>query len=100
MCFKLGSDTITVINPIDENPCSQKNIGNMRQYMHGGVNVSGEKFSVGFVFRVVSRVGLYHKTNDTLVTENKKSDVFNGVLGLDLGEFHRNLLRVYCNTLT
>ena len=99
MCYRLGSDTITVINPNDENPCSINNKDGMKQYMHGGVNVSGEKFSVGFVFRVVNRVGLYHKTDDTLVAENRKSDVVNGVLGLDLGEFHRNLLRVYCNAL-
>ena len=37
--------------------------------MHGGINVSGEKFSVGFVFRVMNGIGLYHKVDDTLVVQ-------------------------------
>ena len=28
---------------------------------HGDVKVSGEKFSVGFVIRVVNKFGMYHK---------------------------------------
>ena len=99
MCFKLGSDTLTVINPIDENPRFRKVNGEMRQYMHGGVNVSGEHFSVGFVFRVVNGIGLYHKEDDTLVIKNKNSEVVNEVLGFNLGQFHKNLLRVYYNAL-
>ena len=97
--FQLGSDTITVIHPDDENPLSTKNSEEMKQYVHGGVNVSGEKFSVGFVFRVVDRIGRYHKKDDTMVVENKTNNVVNGILGLDIGAFHTNLLRVYCNTL-
>ena len=99
MVFKLGSDTMTVINPMDENPCSPDSEHDMRQYLHGGVKVSGEKFSVGFVFRVVNRIELYHKVDDTLVVENENSDIVNGLLGFDLGKFHTNLIRVYCNAL-
>ena len=99
MSFKLGSDTLTVIHPDDENPCSSKNQGDMRQYLHGGVNVSGHKFSVGFVFRVVNKIGMYHKRDDTMVVPNKESDVVNGILGLDIGSFHKNLIKVYCNAL-
>ena len=39
----------------------------MRQYLHGGVNVSGRKFSVGFVFRVVNNYAMYHRIDDTMV---------------------------------
>ena len=99
MSFKLGSDTLTVIHPDDENPRSAKNKGDMRQYLHGGVNVSGHKFSVGFVFRVVNKIGMYHKTDDTMVVPNKESDVVNGILGLNIGSFHKNLIKVYCNAL-
>ena len=99
MSFKLGSDTLTVIHPDDENPRSSKNKGDMRQYLHGGVNVSGHKFSVGFVFRVVNKIGMYHKIDDTMVVPNKESDVVNGILGLNIGSFHKNLIKVYCNAL-
>ena len=99
MSFKLGPDTLTVIHPDDENPCSPKNCIDMRQYMHGGVNVSGEKFSVGFVFRVVNKICTYNKEDDTMVVPNKANDVVNGIVGLDLGAFHKNLLRIYNNVL-
>lgn len=46
--YKIGSDTITNINPMDENPLSSKNNLDKSQYLHGGVNVSGEKSSVTF----------------------------------------------------
>ena len=67
--------------------------------MHGGVNVSGEKFSVGFVFRVVNNYGMYHRIDDTMVVPNKESDNVNGILGFDVGAFHDNLINLYCNTL-
>ena len=99
MCFELGSDTMTIINGDDENPRSSKNHHHMRQYLHGGVNVSGEKFSVGFVFRVVNNYGMYHRIDDTMVVPNKESDIVNGILGFDVGAFHEKLINLYCNTL-
>ena len=54
MSFELGTDTFTIIHPDDEYPLSSKNINDMKQYLHGGVNVSGERFSIGFVLRVVN----------------------------------------------
>ena len=53
MCFELGTDSLTIIHPNDENLLSDKNRKDMRQYLYGGVNLTGENFSVGFVFRVV-----------------------------------------------
>ena len=42
----------------------------MSQYLHGGVNVSGQKFSVGFVFRVVNETAVYHVFDDTMFIDN------------------------------
>ena len=41
MCLELGTDSLTIIYPNDENPMSDKIKDEMRQYLHGGVNVSG-----------------------------------------------------------
>ena len=37
MSFKLGSDTLTILHPDDENPQSLNNINHKRQFLHGGV---------------------------------------------------------------
>ena len=99
MCFELGSDTLTIINGDDENPRSSKNKQYKRQFLHGGVNVSGRKFSVGFVFRVVNNYALYHVIDDTMVVPNQESDIVKGIVGFNVGAFHDNLINLYCNTL-
>ena len=95
MVFELRNDTLTIIHPHDENPLSDKNINDNRQYLHGGVNVRGEKFSIAFVFRVVNRTAEYHGVDDTMVFDDGVSDTVNGVLGIDLGSFHRRLISLY-----
>ena len=99
--FQLHSDTITIINPHDENPLSSKNISDKSQYLHGGVNVSGEKFSVAFVYRVVSNTKLYNVRDDTQHYDGSdgSGDVVNGILGFDMNQFHLNLKQLYLNTL-
>lgn len=69
--------------------------------MHGGVHLSGETFSVGFVFRVVNDKYMYHFSDDTMVYDNSigHGDVINGILGIDIMSFHWNLLTLYHNTL-
>ena len=101
MTFQLSSDSLTIIHPDDEYPLSEKNVHDKRQYLHGGVNVSGDKFSVGFVFRVVNSTAMYDSSNDTMVidTSNVESDVVYGVLGFDVVSFHSNLFNLYSNTL-
>ena len=101
MCFELGTDSLTIIHPNDENPMSDKNKDEMRQYLHGGVNVSGQKLSVGFFFRVVNQTAMYQVVDDTMFVDNTngQSDVVNGVLGVDFLSFHRNLSNLYLNTL-
>ncbi len=101
LTFEMDSDTMTIIHPEDEITRSEKNKKNMSQYMHGGVHLSGEKFSVGFVFRVVKETHKYHLSDDTMVYDNSSGhgDVVNGILGIDIMSFHWNLLTLYCNTL-
>ena len=70
MCFELGTDSLTIVNPNDKNPLSDKDKDVMRQYLHGGVNVSGQKLSVGFVFRVVNETAVYHVFDDTMFIDN------------------------------
>ena len=101
LTFELNSDTITIIHPEDENPLSEKNKKHMSQYMHGGVHLSGQIFSVGFLFRVVKETRKYHLSDDTMVYDNSSEhgDVVNGILGIDIMSFHWNLLTLYRNTL-
>lgn len=67
MSFELRTDSLTIIHPNDENLTSDKNKHDMRQYLHGGVNVSGHKFSVGFVFRAINVTAVYHVVDDTII---------------------------------
>ena len=99
MIFELRNDTLTIIHPDDENPRSDKNIYDNRQYLHGGVNIRGKKFSIGFVFRVVNRTAKYHGVDDTMVVDNEVSDTVNSVLGIDLASFHRQLINLYRSRL-
>ena len=101
MCFELGTDSLTIIHPNDENPMSDKNKNELRQYFHGCVNVSGQKFSVGFIFRVVNQTSMYQGVDDTMFVDNTNghSDVVNGVLGVDFLSFQRNLSNLYLSTL-
>ena len=101
MCFELGTDSLTIIHPNDENPLSDKNKNDMRQYLHGGVNVTGEKFSVGFVFRVVNKTALYRVFDDTMLMDNTngQSDVVNGVPGVNFANFHMKLYNLYCTKM-
>ena len=92
---------MTIIHPRDENPLSERNKLQRTQYLHGGVHLSGEKFSVGFVFRVVNKTCMYHSADDTMVYHNSggHGDVISGILGIDIMSFHWNLLTLYRNTI-
>ena len=73
----------------------------MSEHMHGGVNVSGGGFSVGFVPRVVNKTYMYHSIDDTMVYHNSGGhcDVVSDNLGIDIVSFYLNLLPIYRNTL-
>ena len=99
--FSLGSDTVTIINPLDENPLNVNNIQRKLQYLHGGVSVTGEKVSVGLVFRVVKSTCVYNQNDDTMVIDDPIASnyVVDGCLGIDLNEFHNNLSMLYHKTM-
>ena len=101
MCFELGTDSLTIINPNDGNIMSDKNKDDMRQHLHVGVRISGQNLSVRFIFRVVNQTAIYQIVDDTMFVDNRnrQSDVVNGVLGVDFLSFHRNLSNLYLNTL-
>ena len=86
---------------MDENPTSQKNCDELSQYLHGGIDVSGEKLSVAFVFRVVKETKFYNLSDDTLLCTESMcgGNVVTGVLGFDLGSYHRNLRSLYSKIL-
>ena len=65
--FTLDSDSVCVVNPLDENPLGKTNIDAGSQYQHGGVRVSGEKLGVGLVFQIVDRKIFYDCKNDTMI---------------------------------
>ena len=73
----------------------------MRQYLHGGVNVTDQKFCVGFVFRVVDKTALYQVFNDNMFIDNTngQSDVVNGVVGVNFPFFHMKLYNLYLNKM-
>ena len=70
MGVDLGTDSLTIIHPNDENPTKDKHKDVMRQYLHGGVNVICQKLSVGFIFRVVNQTTLYKIFDNTMFVDN------------------------------
>ena len=70
ICFELGIDSLTIIHLNDENTMSEKKKDETRQYLYGGVYISGQKLSVGFVFRVVNQTTLYQVFDDTMFVDN------------------------------
>ena len=101
LSFSLDSDTVTIINPLDENPLSFKTIQRKSQYLHGCVNVSGVKFRFGLVCRVVKSTCTYNLSDNTMVlnSTNENNDVMNSCLGIDVHSFHSNLSMLYHNTI-
>ena len=69
MSFALGSETLTIINPLYEKLLRRNDSRFKSHFQHGGVNVSRHQFSVGFVFRVVVPKKMYYKTDDTHLYE-------------------------------
>ena len=82
---------------MDENPLSVNDIQRKSQYLHGGVSVTGENFSVGLVFRIVKSTCVYNQDNDTMVIDDPivSNYVVGGYLGIDLHEFHNNISMLY-----
>lgn len=101
LSFSLDSDTVTIVNPLDENPLSSKNIQRKSQYLYRGVNIIGVKFSVGLVLRVVKSTCTYNLSDDTMVLNsiNGKNDIVNSCLEIDLNTFHSNISMLHHSTM-
>ena len=91
--YDFDSDTITIINQLDENPCSDKNIKEHAQYQHGGVNMSGEKFTAGVVYHVVNCDKSYNIGKDAMVVEYMPgvNHIVKEMIGFDYVRFHEFL---------
>jgi len=97
--YHLNSDTATIINPLDEDPLSRKNISEHAQYQHGGVKVNGTKLCFGLVFRVVSSEESYHLENNKMIVDYlyDMNDTVDGIVGYDYVPFHNALQWLYYN---
>ena len=91
--YDINSDTITTIDQLDENPCSDKNINKHAQYQHGGVNMSEEKLTAGVVYRVINCDKSYNIGNDAMVVEYMTGvhHIVKGMIGFDYIRFHEFL---------
>ena len=56
LTYELESDTMAIIHPDNADPLSEKNKEGTFQHMYGDINICGERFSVGLVFRVVNKM--------------------------------------------
>ena len=74
------------MNPLDENLLSHQNVASKQQYIHGGVNVTGEKFSAGIVFRAINTKERYNMKDNTMVVSDipHHNELIHGMLGLSL----------------
>ena len=98
--YCIGNNTITIINPKDENPLSEKNISDLLQYLHGGVNVnssSGSKISCALVFRSVNSIRTYNVETDTMCSDGNgiSLDAQELLDNFNSSEYHRNLNNLY-----
>ena len=98
--FKLSSNSLTIANTLDEDPRFVDKQGFKYQYQHGNVNVSGNKFSAGLVFRTVDSIEAYNTDSDIMVVEDQSDiDVVHTHLGVDFNMFHCSLLNLYHNII-
>ena len=98
-CFELGNSTVTIINPLDEDPLYNTEGSVKTQYLHGGVNVSGDKLAFGFVYRFVMGQASYSDiTHRMLTTDAVPNDDYNKLYNKVVQEnFMNNLRTSYIN---
>ena len=91
--MKLGNCSILIVNPLDERPARDPKSSVMIQYQHGGVNVGGSSFSIGFAFRCATSLQSYDVSNKA--TQEKVHPVFDNDdlrKKFDNGKYYR----LYC----
>ena len=94
--YPLSTDSVTIVNTLDEDPEYTSLDGSKYQYQHGDVNVSKNHFSVGIVFRTVHTTALYDQTSNCIIRlDGKPNDIVHYHLGTNLNLFHSQLINLY-----
>ena len=94
--FTLSTDSITVVNTLDEDPEYTSIDGSKYQYQHGNVNVSKDQLSVGIVFRTVHSTAVYDLKSDCIIRlDGEPNDIVHYHLGTNLNDFHSKLINLY-----
>ena len=91
--------SIIIVNPLDEISTYDHSIGLIVRYRHGGVKVTGNKLSIGFVFRVVNTWAVYDSNNKMVYPINGYPNTKPEMVGkIDTNAFDKDLLFLYQNT--
>ena len=94
--IQLSSGCIVIINALDELPTLDPIKGVLIQYQHGGVIVSGYKFSCAFAFRTVTSFFAYNCDHELIWdTSALKSDSVKIPKDFDTDEFHDKMKSLY-----
>ena len=92
----LNNMSIIIVNPLDEISTYDHSIGLIVRYRHGGVKVTGNKLSIGFVFRVVNTWAVYDSDNMMVYPINGYPNTIPEMVGkIDTNAFHQDLLFLY-----
>ena len=94
--YPLSTDSVTIVNTLDEDPEYTSLDGSKYQYQHGDVNVSQDQLSIGIVFRTVHSTALYNPTNHCIIRDDgEPNDIVRYHLGTNLNVFHLELINLY-----
>ena len=94
--YPLSTDSITIVNTLDEDQEYTSLDGSEYQYQHGNVNVSKDQLSVGIVFRTVHTTALYDQTSNCIIRlDRKPNDIVHHHLGTNLDLFHSQLINLF-----
>jgi len=94
--FTLSTDSITVVNTLDEDPEYTSKDGSKYQYQHGNVNVSKDQLSFGIVCRTVHSTAVYNPKCDCIIRlDGEPNDIVHYHLGTNLNLFHSKLINLY-----
>ena len=94
--YPLSTDSVTIVNTLDEDPEYTSLDGSKYQYQHGDVNVNKDQLSIGIVFRTVNSTALYDPTNHCIIRDDgEPNDIVYYHLGTNLNLFHSELINLY-----
>ena len=95
--YQLSSDSISIGHPDDEDPMSPLNRDNLYQYLHGGVNITDDKFSVGFAFRVVDSIKEYDPNTNLMISDCKGSEFEQSYNNIEYNsrQYHMRMLNLF-----